>query len=378
MQTRNEPVETRTWTVGEVFQISPFNRAAVIAALLFLLFAAAASAQERVRVKDLAGVSGADVNEIEGVGLVTGLPGTGDSPDVVRARLRSFMQNRDGVLVSDKEISARNVAVVAVTARLEAFQAVGTEIDVMVATLNDAKNLKNGLLTQTFLYGPRPYQKDPVVYAIARGALAIGADVNTSTVATIPGGAIIQRLAPQANFLKALDEGWLTLKLNSPDFNVATRVADAINARFPALYNAEGELAAAQDAGHVRVKVATEKRGEAGRGDAIQFVGEILGMTVEIGSQEEPEATVIINEREKTYAITGKVRVLPCRVQKGRIVIEVPGRAEAGKSRPADGVVLLNDVLDTLGPTQETAADVIDLIKLLHNAGALKARLIVR
>ena len=60
------------------------------------------------------------------------------------------------------------------------------------------------------------------------------------------------------------------------------------------------------------------------------------------------------------------------------IVIEVPGRVEAGKPRPADGVVLLNDVLDSLGPTQETAADVIDLIKLLHNAGALKARLIVR
>lgn len=378
MRIERETVETRSWTVGDFFQISPFNRAAVIAALLFLILAAAASAQERVRVKDLAGVSGADVNEIEGVGLVTGLPGTGDSPDVVRARLRSFMQNRDGVLVSDKEISARNVAVVAVTARLEAFQAVGTEIDVMVATLNDAKNLKNGLLTQTFLYGPRPHQKDPAVYAIARGALAIGADVNTSTVATIPGGAIVQRLAPQANFLKALDEGWLTLKLNSPDFNVATRVADAINARFPALYNADGELAAAQDAGHVRVRVATEKRGEAGRGDAIQFVGEILGMTVEIGSQEEPEATVIINEREKTYAITGKVRVLPCRVQKGRIVIEVPGRAEPGKPRPADGVVLLNDVLDSLAPTQETAADVIDLIKLLHNAGALKARLIVR
>jgi flagellar P-ring protein precursor FlgI len=333
-----------------------------------------ALAQERVRVKDLAGVLGADVNELEGVGLVTGLPGTGDSPDAVRARIKAFLQNRDGVQVSDKEIAARNVAVVAVSARLEAFQAVGTEIDVVVSALNDCKNLKGGALTQTFLHGPKPVSKDPVVYAIARGPVVVGSDVATSTVATIPGGAIVQRLAPQKNFLGPLDEGWMTLKLHKPDFNVAARVADAVNARFPALYNADGEIAQAMDAGHVRVRVPTERRGEAGRGEAVQFVGEVLGMAVEMGSQEEPEATVILNEREKTYAISGQARVTPCRVQKGRIVIEVPDRAEDGK----DGAVLLNDVLDGLAPTQESAGDVIDLIKLLHAAGALKARLIVR
>ncbi|MEK7466942.1 MAG: flagellar basal body P-ring protein FlgI [Planctomycetota bacterium] len=337
-------------------------------------------AQDRVRVKDLAGVSGADVNEIEGIGLVTGLAGTGDTPDSVRTRLRSFMENRDGVVVSDREINARNVAVVAVAARLEAFQAVGTEIDVLISALNDCKNLKGGALTQTFLYGPKPHSKDPTVYAIARGALVLGADVATATVGTIPGGAIVQRLAPQDIFLKALDSGWVVFKLNQPDFNVASRVADAINKRFPALYNTDGDLAQSMDAGHIRVKVATQKRGAEGRGDAVQFVGEVLGMTVEIGSQEEPEATVVINEREKTYAITGKVRVLPCRVQKGRIVVEVPGRADPRTGRPAqpDGPVLLNEVLDTLSPTQETAGDVIDLIKLLHGAGALKAKLIVR
>lgn len=347
-------------------------------AFLFLLATASvAPAQDRVRVKDLAGVSGADVNEIEGIGLVTGLPGTGDSPDSVRARIRSFMENRDGVTVSDREINSRNVAVVAVSARLEAFQAVGTEIDVVISALNDCKNLKGGSLTQTFLYGPRPHSKDPTVYAIARGPLVLGADVATATVGAIPGGAIVQRLAPQDNFLKALDAGWVVLKLNQPDFNVAARVADAINKRFPALYNSNGDLAEAMDSGHVRVKVATQKRGAEGRGEAVQFVGEVLGMTVEIGSQEEPEATVVINEREKTYAITGKVRVLPCRVQKGRIVIEVPGTPDAKSEKP-DGPVLLNEVLDALSPTQETAGDVIDLIKLLHGAGALKAKLIVR
>lgn len=336
-----------------------------------------AAAEDRVRVKDLAGVSGADVNEIEGIGLVTGLGGTGDTPDAVRTRLRSFMENRDGVAVSDREINARNVAVVAVSARLEAFQGVGTEIDVVISALNDCKNLKGGALTQTFLYGPKPHAKDPTVYAIARGPVVLGADVAAATVGTIPGGAIVQRLAPQENFLKALDAGWVVLKLRQPDFNVATRVADALNKRFPALYNAEGDMAEAMDAGHVRVRVATQKRGLEGRGEAVQFVGEILGMTVEIGSQEEPEATVVINEREKTYAITGQVRVLPCRVQKGRIVIEVPGSSN-GKNGKGEGPVLLNEVLDTLAPTQETAGDVIDLIKLLHGAGALKAKLVVR
>jgi flagellar P-ring protein FlgI len=338
------------------------------------------AAQDRVRVKDLAGVSGADVNEIEGIGLVTGLSGTGDSPDSVRARLRSFMENRDGVTVSDREINARNVAVVAVSARLEPFQAVGTEIDILISALNDCKNLKGGALTQTFLYGPKPHSKDPTVYAIARGSLVLGADVATATVGSIPGGAIVQRLAPQDIFLKALDNGWVVFKLKQPDFNVASRLADAINNRFPALYNSDGDLAQAMDSGHVRVKVASQKRGAEGRGDAVQFVGEVLGMTVEIGSQEEPEATVVINEREKTYAITGKVRVLPCRVQKGRIVIEVPGKPDPRSGAPAhaDGPVLLNEVLDTLSPTQETAGDVIDLIKLLHGAGALKAKLIVR
>lgn len=346
---------------------------------LFLAAAAPAAAQERVRVKDLAGLVGADVNELEGVGLVTGLAGTGDTPEAVRRRLANFVQNRDGVPVSDREISSRNVAVVAVSARLEPFQGVGTEIDIVVSALNDAKNLKGGMLVQTFLYGPRPVAKDPTVYAIARGSLVLGSDVTTAVVGTIPGGAIVQRLAPQTQFLGALDEGWFALKLGQPDINVASRVADAINARFPALYNEDGELASARDAGHIRVRVPAGARGSDRRGDAIQFVGEILGMAIELGPQEEPEATVIINEREKTYAITGKVRVLPCRVQKGRIVIEVPGRPTAdGRAPLPDGPVLLNDVLDTLGPTQESAGDVIDLIKLLHAAGALKGRVVIR
>ena len=119
------------------------------------------------RIKDLAMIAGARDNQLAGYGLVAGLAGDGDKNPIETIQTIANMLQRYGLTVPITTLSSKNVAVVMVTADIQAFVKTGARLDVTVSSLGDAKSLQGGVLVQTPLLGA-----DGKVYAIAQGPSA--------------------------------------------------------------------------------------------------------------------------------------------------------------------------------------------------------------
>lgn len=198
------------------------KRNAILAAALALgllpALAGGATAQT-VRVKDIARIGGMGEASFSALGLVVGLPGTGDSRPPAGVNLPPGLR------------FGRDSAVVMVTARLAPGLRAGGRGDVTVAALGDARSLAGGVLTPTELEG-----NDRQTYAIAEGpinaggfsAVGMAASVTRGSPTTggIAGGAVTERDLP----LALGPGGQVQVLLNRPDFTTARRVADAINA----------------------------------------------------------------------------------------------------------------------------------------------------
>ena len=73
---------------------------------------------------------------------------------------------RLGVNVSDESFRPKNVAAVIVTSTLPPFARAGSQIDVNVAAIGDAKSLLGGTLVMTPLNAA-----DGEIYAVAQGSI---------------------------------------------------------------------------------------------------------------------------------------------------------------------------------------------------------------
>ena len=154
----------------------------------------------RVRIKDITEVEGARGNQLTGIGLVTGLNGTGDNSPMAVQMMRNVMRNF-GVTLDARSVRTRNIAVVALTAQLPPYARPGQNIDVNVSTMGNASSLSGGTLIQSPLRAA-----DGKVYAVAQGPVMVGGSStqgaaasrtqNIPTAGRIPGGAIVEREVP--------------------------------------------------------------------------------------------------------------------------------------------------------------------------------------
>src|SRR6202158_6605346 len=181
-------------------------RQALVQALVLVLvfvatFSGALSATEPVAVKirDLTSIEGVRENPLIGYGMVVGLTRTGDSQQTAftTQTLANIMQ-RMGAQIPAATARVNNVASVFVTASLPAFARPGTQVDVSVSSIGEAKSLERGLLLLTPLYGA-----DGQVYAAAQGPVAVGGfaaggagatkQLNHPTVGRVPAGGRVER-----------------------------------------------------------------------------------------------------------------------------------------------------------------------------------------
>ena len=130
-----------------------FRPLLVVLPLLLLWFGGLAipGIASPARIKDLVEVDGVRGNDLLGYGLVVGLNNTGDS-----LRNSPFTEDaivnlleRLGVNVTGEQIRARNVAAVLVTASLPPFARAGSQVDVTVSAIGDARSLLGGTLVMT-------------------------------------------------------------------------------------------------------------------------------------------------------------------------------------------------------------------------------------
>lgn len=257
-------------------------------------------------------------NSLRGLGLVTGLPGTGDRQRnrMARRLLRNAMQDL-GVTLTEEEIDTRNVAVVSVTATLPPSANPGDRIDVNVSTLGDARSLAGGTLMMTELEGP-----DDLVYALAQGPLTVGGYAfdaelerqqrNFPTTAIVPEGATVE-YPVEANILK--DNGELSFLLSNASFTTAERIAEAVN-------RSQGfNLAYVKNADEVVIQYRGDARGLS------RFVSQLEALRI----VPDRLARIVINERTGTIVAGSEVSISSVVISQGDIKVTVKSDNEASQ-----------------------------------------------
>jgi flagellar P-ring protein precursor FlgI len=366
---------------------------AALAAALLVCPAAQAAAQD-VPLKGLGRFDGWRENALIGYGLVTGLAGSGDTRrnTVTRQALRNVL-SRLGTVITEDQISSRNVAVVIVTAKLPASANVGDRIDAVVSSIGDARSLAGGTLLMTPLMGP-----DQRPYALAQGSIVTGghsfeSELNSSqrnypTSAVLQGGATVERPV-DAQIMKA--GGELAFLLNDPSFGTAQRIADSINGRFGA------GSATVKNADEVRIRFA---------GDPALFAAYVAELE-SVSVQPERPPRIVINERTGTVVAGGDVMISSVVISQGDIKVTVTADNYASQPNFYSGfasdvrsLVVTNTKLDVeqgagdavVSFPNTTVADLvqglyrarvntrrtISILQAMKAAGALHAELIVQ
>lgn len=345
------------------------------------------------RIKDIATLKGVRNNQLLGYGLITGLAGTGDDLKKVLFTRQALynMLVRQGITIDPVEfdkIKVKNVAAVMVTAVLPPFAKPGSTIDVQVSSIGDAKSLAGGNLLMTPLKGP-----DGKVYAVAQGALSIGAfsfggkaakaQKNHPTVGIISGGALIERQPPGT----LARDGTLAYTLHSADFTTASNMSHKINEKY-----GDG-TAFAMDSATVKVLIPksflTKK---------VQFVASIEGLRIKTDSN----ARVVVNERTGTIVMGQEVRLSTVAVSHGNLSLIIKETQAVVQPNPLaqgqtvatpltqtevieeDGQLMvvpegvsIGEVANALNAIGATPRDLIAIFQAIKVAGALQGELII-
>lgn len=367
----------------------------VLKALVGLAFVAASAAlwwpagAEAARIKELASVQGVRPNQLQGVGLVIGLDGTGDQSTQVPFTAQSLvaMLQQMGITVPlGANIQAKNIAAVMVTGQLPPFAQPGQQIDVAVASIGNAKSLRGGTLIATPLKGA-----DGQVYAIAQGNLIVGGagaaaggskvQINHLSAGRIPEGATVERaVATPLNLGETV-----RLDLSSSDFATARAVARAIN-------DAKGAgTASALDGRVVRVKAPQDSDAR------VAFLADIENLEVAL---ERRAARIVLNARTGSVVFNDAVTLGACAVAHGSLsvtisstpVVSQPNPLAAGQTVTTEktdiaitqqgGALVqlaagakLGDVVKALNALGATPQDLLAILQAMKSAGALNAEI---
>jgi flagellar P-ring protein precursor FlgI len=345
------------------------------------------------RIKDIVDIQGLRGNPLRGIGLVVGLSNTGDSTLLSRQVLTNVLRE-SGLVLSPSDLTGGNIAVVMVTAELGPFDREGSQIDVSVSAIGDAKSLQGGTLLPTPLKG-----LDDQVYAVANGGVSIGgwtasgeqASVtkNHQTVGRIPNGAIVEK-EEIATFVENIGgHRIITLNLRNSDFSTAERISYVINQDYPT-------STVVADAGTIRVKIPVDISDDRIAG----FIADITKLEVKV----DVPAIVVINERTGTIVVGENVGISAVAISQGSLVVKITETervsqpiapfSDSGTTEripettigieeqqahliPVSRSVTVSELAKSLNSIGATPSDMIAIFNALKKAGALQAKLVI-
>lgn len=343
----------------------------------------------QARIRDISSVEGVRENPLAGYGLVVGLNGTGDRQQTIfPVQTLGNELLRMGVHIpSPQSITVKNIAAVMVTAKLPPFARPGTQLDVNVSSVGDAKSLEGGYLVLATLHGP-----DGQVYATAQGPVVLGGfssggqansvTVNHPTAGRVPNGGTVERDA-------GIDLGRLTqlsVLLHEPDYLTAQEVAAAINKALGK------DQARAVDGRRIIIKTISPSA----EGTTL-LLSEIENLAVTVHAP----ARVIMNERSGTVVMGHDVTLSACSIMHGNLAVQittefqvsqptalsqggqtvvVPQTTVTAQETPAKHIELpagatVQDLISGLQSIGASARDIIAIIEAINAAGALNAEL---
>lgn len=344
------------------------------------------------RIKDIAYFKGISSEQLIGYGLVVGLGGTGDSHrSTFTVQSVTSMLKRFGITVPETNLKTKNVAAVMVTAKVNNLSKQGTEFDVSVASLGDAKSLMGGTLLMTPLS-----RTNGEVFAMCQGAVSIGGyDINTSSGGRVAKNHALSGRIPNGGMLEKsiLEEGFLpeelSVVLKTPDFTTSNAMADSINLAFGS------NVATLVDAAEIALTIPAD-----GQTSLTQFLARVESIEV----IKDVIAKVVLNERTGTVVAGSSVKIAPVSISHGSLNITIQSFPIISQPSPfsqGETTVFNNQVpqvneqdqgnstysIEGASNAQEVAAalnslkvsprDIIAIFQALKEAGALTAELVI-
>lgn len=354
--------------------------------ILLALLAPGAESAYASTLETLVRIKGHERNVLVGLGLVVGLPGTGDtSKDSLAAArpLARYFANLGNPIGSLDELRRADAyAVVSVTMHVppEGIRE-GDRLDVFVDKLFNARSLRGGRLVVSLLRVPGPDSPDTQPMAFAEGPLVIEGDDPSSAV--VRGGG--QMLADvRANPVAA--DGTITLVLRDEyaGYPVASMIADLINEPLDLPLDPGAvrppRLAVVEDARNVRIRIPPVDRA-----NPAPFIAWLMQIRIDPALIRTP-ARIVINERAGIISVTGNVEIGAVAISHRGLQLAsmgvVPGTAGwAGldsSDRTSRSSTRLLDLLKALDVLRVPVQDQIQIIHELRRTGALHAEVIAR
>jgi flagellar P-ring protein precursor FlgI len=339
----------------------------------------------KVRIKDITSIDGHRSNHVQGLGLVTGLNGTGGKLQLTQ-EMSNNLYRRQGI-VTELESTGSNSAVM-VNIEIEPFAREGQTVMATVSVTDGAKSLFGGTLQST----PLMVGADKKVYAIARGPLILGGysaegaggSVTKNHVTTAKVAATIESTIYDG---PAFPDNSYRLLLKNKDYATAYRIATEINRIWPG-------YARAADQGSVEVAFPRQYQKS-----KMDFVVLVNGLTV----TPDIPARVVINQRSGTIVAGQNVRISMSLISRDNLIITTTEAPEVSQALPfapggetqqvprtqisvtetGGGYNLLGqqttvgelaNALNTLGVSPQ---DLISVFNEIDQSGALQAKLII-
>lgn len=358
--------------------------------MLVLLFTALTlQPVHAVKIRSFCRILGADPMHVEGVGIVIGLNGTGDSQDAVKIAQKKYLEaNKYNFSLAD--LSSKNIAFVSIDAEIEPFAKVGEKVTLRVSSIGDASSLKNGVLKLCYL----KYHADGEAKVQATGRVLVGDNPTTGMISS--GGKLLKgRMLNQ----KIVDKnGIFKLQMNKYSFKNAAQVENVINGdrrTNPNRTQVVGfeqkearKVARASDGKEIVVQIP-----EKFKRNIVRYIAEVRDLDVEL----EPEAIIRINQQSGTAVVSGDVTVMRGLISyRGRTVTLAEPREneaprynlDADTPRPVadvggpgesggEGRVSLQSLIDTLAAMRCDTDDVIQILVKLKETGLIQAELIL-
>jgi flagellar P-ring protein precursor FlgI len=329
------------------------------------------------KVADITRLDGQRVNTLNGMGLVTGLAGTGDSGEfLAKARpLAALLAKFDNTTTVAELSKAKNVAVVTLSATVPKDGVRhGDMLDVQVTSFGDATSLRGGRLFISPMQGAIP---DGGLYAMSSGPISIE-DITTPTVGVVKSGCVME-VDLQMNYVT---NGKFALILQDPaaSWTTASLIARTINGS----ESENGEtIAYAVDPKEVMVNIPPAERAR-----PEGFISRVQQLTVPV---LPTEARVQINERTGTLVVTGDVEISPVVITSKGLTIStvtpppvptpnnplVKNREWAAIDTSNQPNAKLQDLINALEQVKVPIADRIAIIKELWKTGYLHAKVII-
>lgn len=344
------------------------------------LFASSSLAGKTLR--EISRVKGQGASVVQGLGLVVGLNGTGDSAsELVMARpLAETLKNLGNPVPVDDLGKGKSVALVMVSCRIPRDGAKSDDVyDVTISVLNSAKSLEGGRLLITPLVGPR---RERIVYAFAEGDITIPDDDIPTSARVVRGAQMVRDINTTPSINGSFD---IIIDQSFSGMGAASTISAEINQQYlltaSSLNNA---IATAVDGRTIRVVVpATERTRPAA------FFGDIMQTDISSALRKLP-AQVRCDTSTGIIVITGDVQISPTVITHKDLSITttlppLPGEPvettneftaiHAGNEQV--DMMRLEDLIAAFDQLDIPPLEQINILKMIHDSGNLLAKLII-